>query len=63
MQTSGIKIDINGSDKLLYDNSEKIEKVIKFAVKQAVAKKDAKTSEKSIDENGRTAVKDTPLND
>ena len=62
MKTSGIKIDIN-SENLLCSNSEKIEKVIKFAVKQAVAKKDAKTSEKSIDENGRTAVKDTPLND
>lgn len=36
MQTSGIKIDINSSDKLLFDESEKIEKVIKFAVKQAV---------------------------
>ena len=48
MQTSGIKIDINGSDKLLYDNSEKIEKVIKFAVKQAVAKKEVKTSKNSL---------------
>lgn len=36
MQTSGIKIDINSSDKLLFDESAKIEKVIKFAVKQAV---------------------------
>ncbi len=42
MQTSGIKIDINGSDKLLYENSDKIEKVIQFAVKQSVAKKRAK---------------------
>ena len=52
MHTSGIKIDINGSDKLLYDNSEKIEQVIKFAVKQAVAKKGSKpvlkTSKKSV---------------
>ena len=48
MQTSEIKIDLNGSDKLLYDNSEKIEKVIKFAVKQAVAKKEVKTSKNSL---------------
>ncbi len=39
MQTSGIKIDINSSDKLLVDNSEKIQKIIKFAVKQAVLQK------------------------
>ena len=37
MQTSGIKIDLN-SENLLVANSEKIEKVIKFAVKQAVVK-------------------------
>jgi hypothetical protein len=36
MRTSGIKIDIDKSDKLLLDNSKKIEKIIKFAVKQAV---------------------------
>ena len=53
MQTSGIKIDINGSDKLLYDNSEKIEKVIKFAVKQAVAKKEVKPAPK----NSKKSVK------
>jgi hypothetical protein len=35
MRTSGIKIDIDKSDKLLLDNSEKIEKIIKFAVRQA----------------------------
>ena len=50
MQTSGIKIDINGSDKLLYDNSEKIEKVMKFAVKQAVAKKESKSAPKKVKE-------------
>ena len=43
MQKSGIKIDIN-SENLLLDNSEKIEKVIKFAVKQAVLQKESKTS-------------------
>lgn len=37
MQTSGIKIDLR-SKHLLYNNSEKIEKVIKFAMKQAIAK-------------------------
>ena len=45
MQTSGIKIDIN-SENLLIENKEKIEKVIKFAVKQAVAKKEAKPAPK-----------------
>lgn len=35
MQTSGIKIDIN-SENLLTANSEKIQEVIKFAIKQAV---------------------------
>lgn len=39
MQTSGVKIDIN-SDNLLIENSKKIEKVIKFAVKQAVIQKE-----------------------
>ncbi len=43
MQTSGIKIDINSSKRLLYDNSEKIQKVIKFAVKQAVSKIEKKS--------------------
>lgn len=38
MQTSGIKIDIN-SKNLLIENSEKIEKVIKFAVQEAIKKK------------------------
>ena len=49
MQTSGIKINIHSSDKLLFDESEKIQKVIKFAVKQAVSKieKKPKTSKKS----------------
>ena len=41
MQTSGIKIDLN-SKNLLLDNSEKIQKVIKFAVKQAVLQKESK---------------------
>ena len=45
MQTSGIKIDIN-SENLLLENSEKIEKVIKFAVKQAVLQKKSKTTPK-----------------
>ncbi len=39
MQTSGIKIDINSSDKLLFDKNEEITKVVKFAVEQAVSKK------------------------
>ena len=51
MQSSGIKIDIN-SKNLLLDNSEKIEQVIKFAVKQAVLQKESKptpkTSKKSV---------------
>lgn len=47
MQTSGIKIDIN-SENLLIENKEKIEKVIKFAVKQAVAEKESKTAPKNL---------------
>ncbi len=48
MQTSGIKIDIKSKD-FLIENSEKIQQVIKFAVKQAVAKieKKPKASKKS----------------
>jgi len=46
MQTSGIKIDIN-SENLLLDNSEKIEKVIKFAVKQVVLQKESKPKPKT----------------
>ncbi len=45
MQTSGIKIDLN-SKKLLLENSEKIQKVIKFAVKKAVLQKEAETKPK-----------------
>lgn len=45
MQTSGIKIDLN-SKKLLLENSEKIQKVIKFAVKKAVLRKEAETKPK-----------------
>lgn len=47
MQTSKIKIDINSSDRLLFDESEKIEKVIKFAVKQAIKQKELKTKTKN----------------
>ncbi len=39
MQTSGIKIDINSSDKLLFDKNEEVTEVVKFAVEQAVSKK------------------------
>lgn len=46
MQTSGIKIDIN-SENLLIENSEKIQKVIKFAVKQAILQKELKTKPKT----------------
>lgn len=45
MQTSGIKIDIN-SENLLLDNSEKIKKVIKFAIKQTVSQKESKSNTK-----------------
>lgn len=46
MQTSGIKIDIN-SKNLLIENSEKIEKVIKFAVQEAIKQKRLKTKSKT----------------
>ncbi len=52
MQTSGIKIDIN-SGNLLLDNSEKIEKVIKFSVRQAVLQKESKISKKTIKKSER----------
>ncbi len=45
MQTSGIKIDLN-SKKLLLENSEKIQKVIKFAVKKAVSQKETEIKPK-----------------
>lgn len=51
MKTSGIKIYIN-SENLLCANSEKIEKAIKFAVKQAVAKKESKTAPKNSKKSG-----------
>ena len=58
MQTSGIKIDLN-SKELLLENSEKIQKVIKFAVKKAALQKKVETKPKiskaSSDKNyGRT---------
>lgn len=46
MQTSGIKIDIN-SNNLLIENSEKIEKIIKFAVKEAIKQKELRTKPKT----------------
>ena len=36
MQTSGIKIDLENSESILFENAEKIEKVLQFAVRQAV---------------------------
>ena len=41
MQTSGIKIELD-SKKLLLENSENIQKVIKFAVKKAVLQNELK---------------------
>ncbi len=35
MQISGIKIDLN-SENILFENAEKIEKVLQFAVRQAI---------------------------
>ncbi len=46
MQTSGIKIDLN-SKNLLLENSEKIQKVIKFAVRQVILQKELKTKPKT----------------
>ena len=51
MQTCGIKINISSSDKLLFDEREKIQKAIKFAVKQAVLQKDKKTKPKNSEKN------------
>lgn len=36
MQTSGIKIDLENSEDVLFENAEKIEKILQFAVRQAV---------------------------
>ena len=36
MQTSGIKIDLENSEDVLFENAEKIEKILRFAVRQAV---------------------------
>lgn len=36
MQTSGIKIDLENSDKLFVEYGKEIEKVLRFAVRQAV---------------------------
>ncbi len=52
MQTSGIKIDLN-SKKLLLENSEKIQKVIKFAVKKAVLQKEAETKPKNLEKTAK----------
>lgn len=51
MQTSGIKIDINSSDKLLFDKSDEITKVVKFAIKQAVSKKRLETKRLGLRES------------
>jgi hypothetical protein len=36
MRTSGIKIDLENSENVLFENAEKIEKILEFAVRQAV---------------------------
>lgn len=36
MRRSGIKIDLENSENVLFDNAEKIEKILEFAVRQAV---------------------------
>jgi hypothetical protein len=56
MQTSGIKIDIDKSENLLLDNSKKIEKIIKFAVGQAVTDID-KPKKKATDLTKKTDPK------
>ena len=56
MQTSGIKIDIS-SKNLLIENSEKIEKVIKFAVKQAVKNLPNENGEKIVKKSNRSVKK------
>lgn len=57
MQTSGIKIDIEKSDKLFFDESKKIEKVIKFAVKQAVKNLPNENGEKIVKKSNRSVKK------
>ncbi len=52
MQTSGIKIDLN-SKKLLLENSEKIQKVIKFAIKKAVSQKETETKPKNVKKSAK----------
>ncbi len=36
MRTSGIKIDLEKSENVLLENAEKIENILKFAVREAV---------------------------
>lgn len=36
MRTSGIKIELENSENVLFENAEKIEKILQFAVRQAV---------------------------
>jgi hypothetical protein len=36
MRTSGIKIDLENSEDVLFENAEKIEKILKFAVREAI---------------------------
>lgn len=36
MRSSGIKIDLENSENLLFENAKKIEKILKFAVCEAV---------------------------
>lgn len=57
MENSGIKININSSDKLFFDESEKIQKVIKFAVKQAVKRNRAETNRKISNEPSEKSSK------
>lgn len=53
MQTSGIKVDINSSNKLLFDESTKVQKVIKFAVKQAVSMQEKKANQNKIKKSNK----------
>ena len=52
MQTSGIKIDLD-SKNLLIENSEKIQKVIKFAVRKAVLQNESETTQKTPEKSDK----------
>lgn len=58
MQTSGVKIDLNKTDKLFIEHGKEIEKILQFAVREAVMQHKRNGNPIAIWEDGRAVLID-----